>query len=74
MDKKFITMDNKIIWCVLYGSANLSYAWNFGSLAFVFLLMQIVTGILLAMFYNPSVTLAFTSIMDINNEVYYVDG
>jgi quinol-cytochrome oxidoreductase complex cytochrome b subunit len=30
--------------------------------------------IFLAMFYNPSASLAYASIMHINNEVYMVDG
>ncbi len=32
---------------------NLSYWWNFGSIAGVFLVVQIVTGIVLAMHYTP---------------------
>lgn len=50
---------------------NLNYWWNFGVLSLYFLLSQIVTGIVLAMFYNPNSVLAFTIIMDLNNEVYY---
>lgn len=57
---------------VFYDSpTNTSYAWNFGFLALVFLMMQILTGIFLAMFYNPSANLAYEVIMYINNEVYY---
>lgn len=51
--------------------SNTSYFWNFGFLAFFFLLLQIITGIILAMFYNPSASLAYEIIMYINNEVYY---
>jgi quinol-cytochrome oxidoreductase complex cytochrome b subunit len=51
--------------------SNLNYWWNFGFLALCFLLLQIVTGIFLAMFYNPSILLAYSSIMVINNEVYF---
>lgn len=51
--------------------SNTSYLWNFGFLAFFFLLLQILTGLFLAMFYNPNVLLAYESIMYINNEVYY---
>jgi quinol-cytochrome oxidoreductase complex cytochrome b subunit len=50
---------------------NTTYAWNFGFLALIFLLLQIATGVVLAMFYNPSVHLAFEAIMYLNNEVYY---
>ena len=34
---------------------NLNYWWNFGSLAGIFLMIQIITGIVLAMHYTPSV-------------------
>jgi quinol-cytochrome oxidoreductase complex cytochrome b subunit len=51
--------------------SNTSYFWNFGFLAFIFLILQMITGIFLAMFYNPSALLAFEVIMYINNEVYY---
>jgi len=50
---------------------NTTYLWNSGFLAFVFLILQMITGIILAMFYNPHITLAYESIMFINNEVYY---
>jgi len=33
-------------------------------------MLQLVTGIILAMFYDPTVLLAFRSIMYLNNEVY----
>jgi len=36
-----------------------------------FLGLQFVTGIFLAMFYNPNSILAYASIMEINNEIYY---
>jgi ubiquinol-cytochrome c reductase cytochrome b subunit len=42
--------------------ANLSLMWNFGSLLAVCLGTQIVTGVLLAMHYTPSVDLAFVSV------------
>ena len=51
--------------------SNTSYAWNFGFLALFFLGSQIVSGIFLAMFYNPSAFLAYEVIMYINNEIYY---
>jgi quinol-cytochrome oxidoreductase complex cytochrome b subunit len=50
---------------------NLSYWWSFGALSFYFLIVQIITGIFLAMFYNPSILMAFKSIMFLNNEIYY---
>ena len=50
---------------------NLNYWWNFGSLAGFFLVLQIVTGIVLAMHYNPSVDGAFNSIEHIMRDVNY---
>ena len=41
---------------------NLSYMWNFGSLLAFCLIIQIVTGVTLAMHYNPSVAEAFNSV------------
>lgn len=43
-------------------NSTLSYAWNFGSLAGLFLVIQIVTGAFLAAFYEPTTELAFDSI------------
>ena len=42
---------------------NLSYFWNFGSLAGVTLVIMIVTGILLAMQYTANADLAFDSVV-----------
>ncbi|MCE3231959.1 MAG: cytochrome b [Rickettsiaceae bacterium] len=50
---------------------NLSYAWNFGSLAGIALVIQIVTGIILAMHYTPHATLAFSSVENIMRNVNY---
>jgi ubiquinol-cytochrome c reductase cytochrome b subunit len=51
--------------------SNLSYLWNFGSLLAFCLIIQIATGVTLAMHYNPSVLEAFNSvehiIRDVNN-------
>ena len=49
--------------------SNLSYLWNFGSLLAVCLIIQIITGITLAMHYNPSVLEAFNSIEHIMRDV-----
>jgi quinol-cytochrome oxidoreductase complex cytochrome b subunit len=74
---RFWTRRNLLFWLVkasgiFYSTPNnLSYWWNFGFLSLFFLILQIVTGIVLAMFYNPSIELAYASIMAINNEVYY---
>nr|YP_007507062.1 apocytochrome b [Ceratocystis cacaofunesta]AFO38094.1 apocytochrome b [Ceratocystis cacaofunesta]WPM94726.1 apocytochrome b [Ceratocystis fimbriata]WPM94779.1 apocytochrome b [Ceratocystis fimbriata] len=49
--------------------SNLNYLWNFGSLLAVCLVIQIVTGITLAMHYNPSVAEAFNSVEHIMRDV-----
>ncbi len=48
---------------------NLNYWWNFGVLATVFLLVQIVTGVVLAMHYAPNTLIAFDSIEHIRRDV-----
>ena len=50
---------------------NLSYWWNFGFLAGFVLLLQIVTGIFLAMHYKADVALSFDSIQHIMRDVNY---
>ena len=49
--------------------SNLSYLWNFGSLLAFCLIIQIITGITLAMHYNPSVLEAFNSVEHIMRDV-----
>jgi ubiquinol-cytochrome c reductase cytochrome b subunit len=49
--------------------SNISYLWNFGSLLAVCLVIQIITGVTLAMHYNPSVLEAFNSIEHIMRDV-----
>lgn len=51
--------------------ANLSYMWNFGSLLGTCLIVQILTGVFLAMHYTPSVDLAFVSVEHIMRDVNY---
>lgn len=48
---------------------NLNYFWNFGVLAGVFLTIQIISGIVLAMHYAPAGTLAFDSVEHIMRDV-----
>ncbi|MEJ2565710.1 MAG: cytochrome b N-terminal domain-containing protein [Gammaproteobacteria bacterium] len=50
---------------------NLSYWWNFGFLAGFVLVIQIVSGIFLAMHYKPDVHLAFDSVQGIMRDVNY---
>lgn len=51
--------------------SSISYLWNFGSLLATCLVVQIVTGVLLAMHYCPSVEMAFTSVEHIMRDVQY---
>lgn len=50
---------------------NLNYFWGFGSLAGICLVIQIITGVLLAMHYTPHVSLAFYSVEHIMRDVNY---
>ena len=49
--------------------SNISYMWNMGSLLAFCLVIQIITGITLAMHYNPSVLEAFNSVEHIMRDV-----
>lgn len=49
--------------------SNISYWWNFGSLLALCLVIQIITGVILAMHYNPSVLESFNSIEHIMRDV-----
>ncbi len=48
---------------------NLNYFWTFGAILTFCLITQIVTGIVLAMHYNPSVVGAFASVQRIDRDV-----
>ena len=48
---------------------NLNYAWSFGSLAGICLVIQILTGVFLAMHYTPNIDLAFSSVEHIMRDV-----
>jgi quinol-cytochrome oxidoreductase complex cytochrome b subunit len=50
---------------------NLSYWWNFGFLAGFVLVLQLATGIFLAMHYKPDAALAFDSVQHIMRDVNY---
>jgi len=63
---------------IVYGSLadypapnNLTYFWNFGIYAFVCLIIQIITGIALAMHYVPHIDYAFFSVEHIMRDVNY---
>jgi ubiquinol-cytochrome c reductase cytochrome b subunit len=49
--------------------SNISYLWNFGSLLALCLVIQIITGVTLAMHYSPNVLEAFNSIEHIMRDV-----
>ena len=50
---------------------NLNYFWSFGSIAGIALMIQIITGIFLAMHYTPHVDYAFDSVEHIMRDVNY---
>nr|YP_009307967.1 cytochrome b [Typosyllis antoni]AOR87152.1 cytochrome b [Typosyllis antoni] len=49
--------------------SNLSFMWNLGSLLGLCLLIQIITGLLLAMHYSSHIDMAFSSIAHITRDV-----
>nr|CAT00572.1 cytochrome b [Cyclemys gemeli] len=51
--------------------SNISAWWNFGSLLGICLVLQIITGIFLAMHYSPDISLAFSSVAHITRDVQY---
>nr|YP_009740613.1 cytochrome b [Pseudoeoscyllina brevipennisoides]QID03575.1 cytochrome b [Pseudoeoscyllina brevipennisoides] len=48
---------------------NISFWWNFGSLLGLCLIIQMVTGLFLAMHYTPNIEMAFSSIIHICRDV-----
>jgi len=52
-------------------AANINYFWGFGSLAGLFLVIQIITGILLAMHYTPNSAIAFQSVEHIMRDLNF---
>nr|AFA46485.1 cytochrome b [Mandrillus leucophaeus]AFD36282.1 cytochrome b [Mandrillus leucophaeus]AFD36283.1 cytochrome b [Mandrillus leucophaeus]AFD36284.1 cytochrome b [Mandrillus leucophaeus]AFD36285.1 cytochrome b [Mandrillus leucophaeus] len=51
--------------------SNISMWWNFGSLLATCLILQIITGLFLAMHYSPDISSAFSSIAHITRDVNY---
>lgn len=49
--------------------ANISYLWAFGSIAGICLVVQIITGVILAMHYTPHIDYAFISVEHIMRDV-----
>jgi ubiquinol-cytochrome c reductase cytochrome b/c1 subunit len=50
---------------------NFNYFWNFGALATITLVIMIVTGVFLAMNYQPNTSMAFDSVQHIMRDVNY---
>ena len=50
---------------------NANYFWSFGALATILLIVLIVSGIFLAMFYTPHTDMAFDSVERIMRDVNY---
>ena len=51
--------------------SNITYAWNLGISAGIMLAIQIITGIILAMYYTPTSDLAFASVRHIIMDIDY---
>lgn len=51
--------------------SNITYAWNLGISAAIMLFIQIITGIILAMYYVPTADLAFASVRHIIDNIDY---
>nr|AJF93992.1 apocytochrome b [Tabachnickia sp. DVL-2014] len=49
--------------------SNINYLWNFGSLLSLCLIIQLITGILLAMHYSPDIDTAFKTIAHITRDI-----
>ena len=50
---------------------NIGYMWNFGSISGIFLLIQIISGLFLTMFYTPHTDFAFYSVDHIMRDINY---
>nr|UPL66022.1 cytochrome b [Myrmedobia distinguenda] len=51
--------------------SSISLLWNFGSMLGLCLMIQIVTGLFLAMHYTPNTEMAFNSVMHVMRDVNY---
>nr|YP_003433712.1 cytochrome b [Arcyptera coreana]ADB83325.1 cytochrome b [Arcyptera coreana] len=60
-------MNNSLI--DLPAPTNISFWWNFGSLLGLCLMIQIITGLFLAMHYTPNIEMAFSSLVHICRDV-----
>nr|YP_009679481.1 cytochrome b [Harpactocrates apennicola]QDP17928.1 cytochrome b [Harpactocrates apennicola] len=73
--KVSVRKSNTVLWLVnnslidLPSPSSISYMWSFGSLLGVFLGVQLVTGILLALHYSGDVMISFYSVVHICRDV-----
>jgi hypothetical protein len=51
--------------------SNFTYLWSLGSMALICLIIQILSGLFISMFYKADINMAFTSVEYINRELYY---
>nr|APX40874.1 cytochrome b [Phyllotreta foudrasi] len=56
---------------ILPTPSNISLLWNFGSMLGMCLMIQIITGLFLAMHYSPHIDLAFNSVIHIIRDINY---
>ena len=55
---------------IIYSApSGLSYFWNFGSLALISFVIQLLTGVFLAMYYTANIYLAFDSVEHIMRDI-----
>lgn len=71
-------INSQILIKIIYNSffnyptpSNLTYFWNYGIYAIICLIIQIITGIFLAMHYSVDINLAFISIEHIMRDINY---
>jgi quinol-cytochrome oxidoreductase complex cytochrome b subunit len=70
-DKSTILKKFYKFWINYLSPNNFNYRWNFGSIALVCLILQIATGVFLAMHYKSDINLAFASVEYIIRDVQY---
>jgi len=66
-----LSLVNNVVGAGTPSPRNLNYWWNFGSLAGIMLVIQILSGIVLAMHYTPDTAVAFDSVERIVRDVNY---
>ena len=66
-----LSLVNNVVGAGTPSPRNLNYWWNFGSLAGIMLVIQIISGIVLAMHYTPDTAVAFDSVERIVRDVNY---